>query len=114
MKAHEPGVLRFRLSNLAGRKRLCAVPVAIAVAAVLLTAGLPADGEEPCNPVIDGTYCASQPLRPKTSESSTRLRPIQGTKGGFALTRDQPATLGAITFQGSSRCFALLRRSVCN
>jgi hypothetical protein len=90
---------------------------------MLLAAGLLAAGgfahAEPCNPIIDGTYCATQMPRNvgSTSSSSSRMRPIEdmsrllpsGTVGS-----SQPGTLVGISFQGNGRCAGLLRRSVCN
>jgi hypothetical protein len=74
-----------------------------------------ADGfAESCNPVVDGTYCASQAIRPKSSNSLSAVRPIQGFTSDFAKGKDQPATLGAITFQGRSRCVGFLRQTSCN
>jgi hypothetical protein len=69
---------------------------------------------ESCNPAIDGTYCASQP-NSRLDRSVTRSNPNFG--GDFlSMTRaNDPATLGAITFQSNgSRCMGLLRRSSCN
>jgi hypothetical protein len=74
---------------------------------------------EPCNPIIDGTYCATQ--MPKKTVSSTpssnSLRPLQDTShlvSTNGLSGSQPGTLVGISFQGSGSCFGLLRRSVCN
>lgn len=71
---------------------------------------------EPCNPVIDGTYCASQPpLGDTPTRSSASLTPIQSLTSDLSLaqSREQPATLGAITFQGSLRCIGLFRTASC-
>jgi hypothetical protein len=68
-----------------------------------------------CNPAIDGTYCESAPVRKsKSPASETRVGPQEGLGSGLALPFDQPATLGAITFSGGSRCIGLLRRVNCN
>jgi hypothetical protein len=71
---------------------------------------------QPCNPVIDGTYCATLPRsRSDISTAPTRIRPIQNIGEDFTTERDQPATLGAITFGGNgTRCIGLLRRGSCN
>jgi len=71
---------------------------------------------EPCNPVIDGTYCATQQskVRPDTPSSSSRFAPVRTIGDDIATGRDQPATLGGITFSGNSRCIGLLRRGACN
>jgi len=71
---------------------------------------------QPCNPVIDGTYCASQPIRPKSTSRPTSIgmQPVQSIASDLSIGSDQPATFGAITFQGGgSRCIGLLRRGSC-
>ena len=82
--------------------------------AVVLTGvlGAPA-GAEPCNPVIDGTYCAVR--RDNASRSSgTMVSPIQGIARDIGPWTDQPATLGGITFRGTETCMGLFRRGICN
>jgi hypothetical protein len=72
---------------------------------------------QPCNPAIDGTYCALEPPRRDVpSRPAVTMSPIQSLAGDLSLnqSRDQPATLGAISFQGGSRCVGLLRRAACN
>jgi hypothetical protein len=71
-----------------------------------------------CNPVIDGTYCASQPGRtaidPARTARNAPLSPIQGLGGDIAGPRDDPGTLGAITFRSDgAACIGLLRRGNC-
>ena len=71
-----------------------------------------------CNPVIDGTYCASQPGRtaidPARAVGNAPLSPIQGLGGDLVGPRDDPATLGAITFRSDgAACIGLLRRGNC-
>jgi hypothetical protein len=90
---------------------------AAVLALLLLAPSAPSTAQQPCNPVIDGTYCATQPGRSGASPgSSTRFHPIGGIAGDIlADEQSQPATLGAITFQGNaSRCIGLLRRSNCS
>jgi hypothetical protein len=54
---------------------------------------------QPCNPVIDGTYCASQPIRRSdTSARDTNGTPMIGMGRDLALSRDEPVTFGAATF----------------
>jgi hypothetical protein len=70
-----------------------------------------------CNPVIDGTYCASQSVRsnPAARPGSVGMQPVNSIARDLSVGRDQPATFGAITFQGGgSRCVGLLRRGACN
>lgn len=73
---------------------------------------------EPCNPIIDGTYCATQmPKKTNSEPSSNGLRPIQDMSRlvpSNSVGSSQPATLGGISFQGNGRCAGLLRRSVCD
>lgn len=70
---------------------------------------------QPCNPAIDGTYCAEQMSRKPSGTMATP--PSNPSLGGdfFSIVRENdPATLGAITFSGGTRCIGLLRRSSCN
>ena len=87
------------------------IVLAVILAGVL---GAPALAE-PCNPVIDGTYCATQTIRRDNASrsSGSMLSPIQGIATGIGPP-DQPATLGAITFRGSETCIGLFRRGICN
>lgn len=72
--------------------------------------------QAPCNPIIDGTYCATQMSRrpPAPSTADGKFRPMEGIARDIVPGQDQPGTLGAITFRGSERCIGLLRRSACN
>jgi hypothetical protein len=87
------------------------------VTTLLLMLGAPAMAQ-PCNPVIDGTYCAEEASRrANVARSPTRLPPIRNIADDFSPGQDpeQPATLGAITFRGNgTRCIGLLRRGACN
>lgn len=87
----------------------------MAMLAASLTAAAAAD--EPCNPIIDGTYCATN--MPKKSghvrssgssmtglEDYSRLVPSAAV-GGTA------GTLIGIGTRGDRTCFGLLRRSAC-
>jgi len=71
---------------------------------------------QPCNPVIDGTYCAEEASRrPSNAASPTRFAPIRNIGDDFLTGQDQPATIGAITFRGNgTRCIGLLRRGACS
>jgi hypothetical protein len=74
---------------------------------------------QPCNPVVDGTYCASQP-DPDLSGDGSGSGPLANARVGLGTDPtqpglyDQPATLGAITFGGGTSCIGLLRRARCN
>ena len=74
--------------------------------------------DEPCNPIIDGTYCASN--MPKKSgyvrsssnsmtglEDYSRLVPSAAVGGS-------PGTLIGVGTRGDRTCFGLLRRSACD
>jgi hypothetical protein len=89
------------------------------LAAVLLCApGGPAPAE-PCNPVIHGTYCATQP-NPSLESSTYSSRggyfaPVQGIGRDIGPATDAPATLGGITFRGGGQtCIGLFRRGECS
>ena len=71
---------------------------------------------EPCNPLIDGTYCATQTIRRDNDgrSSGVRLSPIQGIARDIGPYTDPTATLGAITFRGSETCIGLFRRGACS
>ena len=72
---------------------------------------------QPCNPAIDGTYCASQPNSrlDNSLSASSRSNPSIGSDFFSSVRGNDPATLGAITFQSNgTRCVGLLRRSSCN
>jgi hypothetical protein len=88
------------------------------VFAVMLTVMSSAVGHaEPCNPAIDGTYCATANIRPDTSARTMSSTSIQVNDLGASLSSmsyDRPATIGAITFSGDgSRCIGILRRINC-
>lgn len=79
---------------------------------------------QPCNPAIDGTYCASLPKnRPGPAPPPGRTLkldldyapPIDGGLGSDLLQPyDPPATFGAISFRNDgSRCIGLVRRGNC-
>jgi hypothetical protein len=90
--------------------------------AMWLAAGSLATGgaatAEPCNPIIDGTYCATQmPKNVGSTLSSSRMRPIDDTSRLLptgSVSGSQPGTLVGLSFQGKGSCFGLLRRSTCN
>ena len=91
--------------------------IAIALVSIAMVAAASVVYGEPCNPVVDGTYCATQMTnsRAEPSGSAYRFQPIDGLGGSLLSgSYDQPATLGAITFNGDgSRCIGLLRRASC-
>jgi len=90
------------------------LPATVLLAGSLIAA---AAAEEPCNPIIDGTYCATNMprnrgyVRPSSGmtplEDYSRLVPSTAVGG-------TPGTLIGIGTQGNRTCFGLLRRSACN
>ena len=83
---------------------------------VLVVAVHEAAGAEPCNPVIDGTYCATQGVQSRHPGGPARdtLRPIEGLGSDLLNRNQQPATLGGITLRsGASDCISFMRRSSC-
>ena len=89
--------------------------LAIILLAGSLTAG--AAAEEPCNPIIDGTYCATNmPRNRGYVRSSGGMTPLQDYSRlvPSAAVGGTPGTLIGIGTQGGRTCFGLLRRSVCD
>lgn len=90
----------------------------IALAAILVVTFAASGHTQPCNPAIDGTYCASQPDPGLISGSGSN--PLYDARVGLGTDPtqpglyDTPATLGAITFGGGTSCIGLLRRARCN
>ena len=86
--------------------RSCAAGLALLLAPAALA-------QMPCNPAIDGTYCATAGIRtPASTEAPTR-RDIGFGGISSAGFYEQPATLGAITFGSQGRCIGLIRRVNC-
>jgi hypothetical protein len=94
---------------------LCSeVPRVLLVALIIVTI-LRAEGiAQTCNPAIDGTYCAEQMRRPGGATTASKPKPNLGGDFFSIVRENDPATFGAITFSGGSRCIGLLRRSNCN
>jgi hypothetical protein len=108
---------RQRLRNSSRWFRLEQLLSSIALVTILMILPGSPGNTQPCNPAIDGTYCATQTRRsPTLSTPPTISAPAMSL--GASLSSgpyDQPATLGAITFSGDgSRCIGLLRRVNCN
>jgi hypothetical protein len=91
-----------------------AVPRIFLMALITLVTTLRAEViAQTCNPAIDGTYCAEQMGR-RPGGTASQSNPSLG-RDAFSLVRDNdPATFGAITFGGGTRCIGILRRSSCN
>ncbi|HEY0233531.1 MAG TPA: hypothetical protein VGC86_00535 [Afipia sp.] len=89
------------------------------VIAALVAVAIPiAARSEPCNPIIDGTYCATQMPTGRAAELSARsMNPIRSIGGdfNFGSSQDSPGTLGSISFRGGgSRCVGSMIRSRCS
>jgi len=70
------------------------------------TAGLaPQPQPPPCNPLYNGTYCASA--------SSDSLAPISSLSSDLAGAAPPSATLGGSTFSGDTDCIGILRQMSC-
>jgi hypothetical protein len=91
-----------------------AVPRIFLMALIALVTTLRAEViAQTCNPAIDGTYCAEQMGR-RPDGTASRSSPSLD-RDAFSIVRDNdPATFGAITFGGGTRCIGILRRSSCN
>lgn len=76
---------------------------------------LPASPPPPCNPAIDGTYCATAGGGSRVSGAAalSGMAPIQSISSDLAISAQPPATLGGISFSGGSSCIALFRRMAC-
>ena len=91
-----------------------------ALLAVLLAGSLAgaAIAQQPCNPIIDGTYCATNMPRVRDADmpsSRDRMRPLDDTSRLVpnAAVGGAPGTLFGISSQHDRTCFGLLRRSNC-
>jgi hypothetical protein len=81
-----------------------------ALAVAPMTSGL----AQECNPIIDGTYCATQMKRKApTATPDSRFRPMENIARDLVQGQERPGTLGALTFKGSETCIGLLRRGTC-
>jgi hypothetical protein len=86
------------------------------VIAILMTALGTSVDAQPCNPVIDGTYCASLPTKAPNRATGA---PQAGSLGAILSSPPgvgEPGMLGAITFNSEgTRCLGGLLRGVrCN
>ena len=102
-------------------KRYFAFAIVAATASAASNTGLLAQlptstAPEPCNPVIDGTYCATQGgrLSDQTTDSAN-MESIQSLSGDLSLGQSSIATFGGISVSGNNTvCLGLLRRESCN
>jgi len=97
--------------------RLRALPAAVIMLAGALAG--PAAAEEPCNPIIDGTYCATNGPKYRGSAAPSSRRGMTAMDDYSRLVPSSamggaPGTLIGIGAQGDRSCFGLLRRSSCN
>ena len=95
---------------------LCGAAPRILLVALTIVTILRAEGiAQTCNPAIDGTYCAEQMAkRPSGAATTSKSNPSLGGDFFSIVRENDPATLGAITFSGGSRCIGILRRSKYN
>jgi hypothetical protein len=112
--------MSWRSSRNSGRppaRRL--LPKALLLATAMLAGSLTAAAaaDEPCNPIIDGTYCATNMPKNRGEVRSTRsMTPLEDYSRlvPSAAVGGTPGTLIGIGTQGSRTCFGLLRRSACD
>jgi hypothetical protein len=75
---------------------------------------VPSPSQPACNPVVDGTYCASAGGGTLGAPQSTSyMGSIQSISSDLSIGTDPPATLGGVTFSGGSTCIGLFRRMAC-
>jgi len=91
-------------------------PIAIAMMASLVLGT--AATAQPCNPVIDGTYCAEQmPKRSRskaTPRASANMPPMRNIGRDASPSQESPATFGGITFGNTGEnCVGFMRRGKC-
>jgi hypothetical protein len=67
--------------------------------------GVPPQPQPPCNPLYNGTYCASASNNPPA--------PISNLSSDLMGGGDPPATLGGVTFSGNTDCIGILRALSC-
>jgi hypothetical protein len=97
-------------SNSAGK----VVRLAISMLACAMFCPAAARADEPCNPIVDGTYCATQ--MPKSRGyvgSSSGLKPLDDYSRLVPSASGPPGTLMGFSVQSNQTCFGLLRRSTC-
>jgi hypothetical protein len=87
----------------------------ITLTVVLLILFQASGNAQPCNPVIDGTYCASQAIK-APNKPTMSADPQAGGLGAILSSPpgvDEPGTLGAFTFSSDGkRCLGGLLRGV--
>jgi hypothetical protein len=91
------------------------VAAAIALAPALASA-------QPCNPAIDGTYCAEARSRTRTNDpfqtpiTMTPIREFGSAMSGGTSTSSTSSigTFAGISFRGGTTCIGLMRRGNCN
>jgi hypothetical protein len=101
------------VEGIVDRQSVIATIVAVLAASALSGTGTTAQS---CNPVVDGTYCATQGGRAFSgSSSSTGLQPIQSLSDDLSLGQQNPATFAGVSFSSNDTiCIGFLRRSGCN
>lgn len=90
--------------------------LAIVVALLALSAVEFAVAAEPCNPAIDGTYCATQMPARRSNDTlkSVTITPMPSLGSDLSYANDRPATFGAIVISGGRKCAGLFMREKCN
>jgi hypothetical protein len=94
-----------------GRSNPSIASLYLAALVAVMAAG--ADAQTPCNPAIDGTYCATAGIPNRSQPAESTRRDGLGSAVSGTGFYEQPATLGAITFGSNGRCIGLVRRVNC-
>ena len=94
------------------RSRMLRAVLVLLVAPLLPTRAI---ADQPCNPAIDGTYCATQMRGGSGVGGSSGGAPqIQSLSNDLSIGSNPTATFGALTFSSSGTCIGILRRGACN
>ena len=74
------------------------------------------NAQQPCDPLIDGTYCATQGGRlSRQTTAPANMGSIQSLSSDLSLGQTSIATFGGISVSGNNTvCIGLLRRGSCN
>jgi hypothetical protein len=97
------------------RSGLSRTAIRAAGAAAISLAVVDGGMAQPCNPAVDGTYCAENGVRPRPDSPSSSRQRIDFDWSFKSSSGESTGTLGAITFgSDGSRCVGLIRRVNCN
>jgi hypothetical protein len=98
-------------------RRFLALAILLTTPLMLAVAMTSALAKEPCNPILDGTYCATNmPKKTGYVRSSSGMTALEDYSRlvPSAAVGGSSGTLIGIGKQGDRTCFGLLRRSACD